>query len=140
MITEIAEFFENELKFEIPPRTPFVGRAFNATRAGIHADGLNKDEEIYSIFNTTDILGRPPIVLIDAHSGMAGIAAWINTYFMLSKEHRIDKNDPGVAKIKEWVDSEYENGRTTVIGDNELEHQVRLHLPHLLTMRESRTE
>lgn len=140
VITEIAEFFENELKFEIPPRTPFVGRAFNATRAGIHADGLNKDEEIYSIFNTTDILGRPPIVLIDAHSGMAGIAAWINTYFMLSKEHRIDKNDPGVAKIKEWVDSEYENGRTTVIGDNELEHQVRLHLPHLLTMRESRTE
>lgn len=140
VITEIAEFFENELKFEIPPRTPFVGRAFNATRAGIHADGLNKDEEIYSIFNTTDILGRPPIVLIDAHSGLAGIAAWINTYFMLSKEHRIDKNDPGVAKIKEWVDSEYENGRTTVIGDNELEHQVRLHLPHLLTMRESRTE
>ncbi len=140
VITEIAEFFENELKFEIPPRTPFVGRAFNATRAGIHADGLNKDEEIYSIFNTTDILGRPPIVLIDAHSGMAGISAWINTYFMLSDAHKIGKNDPGVAKIKEWVDSEYENGRTTVIGDNELESQVRKHLPHLLTMRESRTE
>ncbi len=140
VITEIAEYFENELKFEIPPRTPFVGRAFNATRAGIHADGLNKDEEIYSIFNTTDILGRPPMVLIDAHSGLAGIAAWINTYFLLADENKISKEDPGVAKIKAWVDSEYENGRTTVIGDNELEHQVKLHLPHLLTLRESRTD
>lgn len=140
VITEIAEYFENKLKFEIPPRTPFVGRAFNATRAGIHADGINKDEEIYSIFNTTDILGRPPIVMVDAHSGLAGIAAWINTYFMLSGEQRIEKSDFGVAKIKEWVDSEYSSGRTTVIGDNELETQVRKCLPRLLTMRESRTE
>ncbi len=140
VITEIAEYFENKLRFEIPPRTPYVGRAFNATRAGIHADGLNKDEEIYCIFNTADILGRPPIVLVDAHSGLAGISAWINTYFMLSDAHKIDKTHPGVALIKEWVDSEYEQGRTTVIGDNELEHQVRLHLPHLLTMRQSRTE
>jgi isopropylmalate/homocitrate/citramalate synthase len=48
VITEIAEYFEDELKQEIPPRTPFVGRYFNATRAGIHADGLLKDEEIYN--------------------------------------------------------------------------------------------
>lgn len=61
VITDIANYFENEQHFEIPPRTPFVGRAFNATRAGIHADGLLKNEEIYNIFNTTDILGRPPL-------------------------------------------------------------------------------
>ena len=50
-ITEIAEYFENEIGYEIPARTPFVGRNFNVTRAGIHADGLLKDEEIYNIFN-----------------------------------------------------------------------------------------
>ena len=60
VITEIAEHFENALNYEIPPRTPYVGRAFNATRAGIHADGLLKDEEIYNIFDTTEILGKPP--------------------------------------------------------------------------------
>ncbi|HHW45506.1 MAG TPA: 2-isopropylmalate synthase [Clostridiales bacterium] len=140
VITEIAEYFENELHFEIPPRTPYVGRAFNATRAGIHADGLLKDEEIYNIFNTTDILGRKPVVAVNAHSGAAGIAAWINTYFSLDDEHKVDKRDPRILKIKEWVDNEYEQGRTTVIGDNELEHQVRKYLPHLLTLRESRTE
>lgn len=140
VITEIAEYFENELHYEIPPRTPFVGRAFNATRAGIHADGLMKDEEIYNIFNTTDILGKAPIVVVDAHSGAAGIAAWINTYFMLDDAHKVDKRDPAITKIKEWVDAEYAEGRTTVIGDSELEHQVGLYLPQLLSMRQSRTE
>ena len=128
VITEIAQYFENELNYQIPPRTPFVGRAFNATKAGIHADGLLKDEEIYNIFNTTDILGRPPIVIVDKVSGLAGIAAWINTYYMLDEAHKVDKRDPRVARIKEWIDSEYENGRTTVIGDLELEHQVYLHI------------
>ncbi len=140
VITEIAEYFENKLHYQIPPRTPFVGRAFNATRAGIHADGLLKDEEIYNIFNTTDILGRPPIVVVDAHSGAAGIAAWINSYFFLDDEHKVDKRAPEIAKIKEWIDSEYAEGRTTVIGDTELEYQVKLHMPHLLMLRESRTE
>ncbi len=140
VITEIAEYFENQLDFEIPPRTPFVGRAFNATRAGIHADGLLKDEEIYNIFNTTDILGRPPIVVVDAHSGAAGIAAWINSYYMLSGEDAVDKRDPGIASIKAWVDAEYADGRTTVIGDAELEQQVKQHLRRVLTLRESRSE
>lgn len=140
VITEIAEYFSNTLNYEIPPRTPFIGRAFNSTKAGIHADGLLKDEEIYNIFNTTDILGRPPIVVVDAHSGLAGIAAWINTYFNLDESHRVEKRDPRVAKIKEWVDAEYNEGRTTVIGDSELEMQVRLHMHELLTLRESRNE
>ncbi|NLM60733.1 MAG: 2-isopropylmalate synthase [Clostridiales bacterium] len=140
VITEIADFFENELNYEIPPRTPFVGRAFNATRAGIHADGLLKDEEIYNIFDTTKILGRPPVVVVDAHSGLAGIAAWINNYFHLKGDRAIDKRDENVAKIKEWIDAEYANGRTTVIGDSELEQLVKEYFPHLFSMRQSRVE
>lgn len=57
-VTEMAEYFEEEMGIEVPPRTPFVGRWFNTTRAGIHADGLLKDEEIYNIFNTEKILNR----------------------------------------------------------------------------------
>jgi len=140
VITEIAEFFENELNYEIPPRTPFVGRAFNATRAGIHADGLLKDEEIYNIFDTTKILGRPPVVIVDKHSGLAGVAAWLNNYFKLKGERIIDKRDERVAKIKEWVDKEYENGRTTVIGDSEMEQLAKEYFPELLSLRQSRVE
>lgn len=140
VITEIAEYFENELNYEIPPRTPFVGRAFNATRAGIHADGLLKDEEIYNIFDTTKILGRPPVVVIDAHSGLAGVAAWLNSYFHLKGDMVIDKKDERVAKIKEWIDKEYENGRTTVIGDSEMEQLAKEYFPELLSLRQSRVE
>jgi len=140
VITEIADYFEKELDYEIPPRTPFVGRAFNATRAGIHADGILKDEEIYNIFDTKKILNRPIVIAVDAHSGLAGIAAWINTYFRLEGDQRIDKRDPRVAKIKEWVDKEYENGRTTVIGDDELEMVVREVMPELFKMHESRVK
>ena len=45
-ITDIAEYIERELDVVIPNNMPFVGRSFNATRAGIHADGMLKDEEI----------------------------------------------------------------------------------------------
>jgi isopropylmalate/homocitrate/citramalate synthase len=140
VITEIAEFFENELNYEIPPRTPFVGRAFNATRAGIHADGLLKDEEIYNIFDTTKILGRPPVVVVDKHSGLAGVAAWLNNYFMLKGDKAIDKRDEKVARIKAWIDSEYENGRTTALGDAEMEQLAKEYFPELLSLRQSRVE
>ncbi len=120
VITEIGEYFENELGYKIPPRTPFVGRAFNLTKAGIHADGMLKDEEIYNIFNTQKILNRPPLVALDAHSGLAGIAFWINAYFNLPEGKKIEKHDDVVLAIKEEIDKEYLAGRNTVISDEEV--------------------
>ncbi len=120
VITDIAEYFERELGYQIPPMTPFVGKHFNVTRAGIHADGLLKDEEIYNIFDTDKLLKRPVSVAVSNTSGLAGIAYWLNTYFRFTGEKKIDKKDPIVAYIKEWVDREYENGRQTVISDEEM--------------------
>lgn len=125
VITEIAEYFEHEIGYDIPDKTPFVGKDFNVTRAGVHADGLLKDEEIYNIFDTEKLLKRPPQVAIGQHSGLAGIAHWINTYFGLDKKGiSIDKNDEIVIKIKENIDREYEDGRTTMISDRELEEMI----------------
>ncbi len=120
-ITDIAEYFERELGYAIPPRTPFVGRNFNSTRAGIHADGLLKDEEIYNIFDTTKILNRPATVAVDSHSGLAGIAHWMNGFFRLKGEHAVDKKTSVIQTIKERVDALYAQGRNTVMGDEELE-------------------
>ncbi|MBC8420777.1 MAG: 2-isopropylmalate synthase [Desulfobacterales bacterium] len=64
MITRIAEYYRNVIKATIPERYPFVGTGFNMTSAGIHADGLSKDERIYNIFDTRKFLGRPPRVAI----------------------------------------------------------------------------
>jgi isopropylmalate/homocitrate/citramalate synthase len=121
VITEIAEYFENEIGYKIPPRTPFVGANFNVTRAGIHADGLMKDEEIYNIFNTEKLLNRPARVAVDVHSGAAGIAMWLNTRFRENHvDLHIEKHAPIIAAMKEKVDAQYEDGRTTSMGDEEL--------------------
>ena len=97
-----------------------MGRAFNSTRAGIHADGMLKDEEIYNIFDTAKILGRPARVTVNKTSGLAGIAFWINDYFKLPEEHRVEKSDPLVCMMKAAVDAEYEEGRNSSFGDDEL--------------------
>ncbi len=119
-ITDIADYFEREICYNIPPKTPFVGRAFNSTRAGIHADGMLKDEEIYNIFDTAAILNRPARVAVNKTSGLAGIAFWINDFYKLPDEHKVDKSDPLVVKMKEYVDAEYEDGRNNSFGDDEL--------------------
>ena len=124
VITEIADYYRNEIGYQIPPMTPFVGRNFNMTRAGIHADGLMKDEEIYNIFNTDKILKRKPTVLIGKSSGLAGIAYWINNNYNLPEEELLDKHDPLVVSMKEWIDKEYEGGRTATLSITELEEQV----------------
>ena len=74
VITELAEYYEKEIGYHIPERTPFVGKNFNVTRAGIHADGLLKNEEIYNIFDTDKLLNRPVLVAVSNTSGLAGIA------------------------------------------------------------------
>ena len=133
VITEIARYYEEEIGYQIPPMTPFVGRNFNVTRAGIHADGLNKDEEIYNIFDTKKILNRAATVAVSNTSGLAGIAFWLNEHYHLDGEDAVKKTDPLVAQMKAWVDDQYAGGRTTSIGDEELEKLVQEMAPQLYT-------
>ena len=124
VITEIADFFQHDIGYRIPPMTPFVGSAFNVTRAGVHADGLMKDEEIYTIFDTRKILNKPPTVQISKTSGLAGIAYWINQTYRLEGDDKLDKKSDIVVAMKEWVDTQYEDGRQTVMTDHELEEKL----------------
>lgn len=131
VITEIAEYFEKELDYHIPSNYPFIGSDFNATRAGVHADGLIKNEEIYNIFDTQKILNRPITIIIGDKSGVAGIAHWINNRLGLAGESQVDKRHPGIAHIYKWVVEQYESGRVTAISNEEMEMQARKHLPEL---------
>ena len=129
VITEIAEYFTHEMGYQIPPMTPFAGRNFNVTRAGIHADGLLKDEEIYTIFDTNKLLNRPAAVQISKTSGLAGIAYWINQNYGLTGDRALSKRDPLVAQLKAWVDAQYEAERQTVMSQKELEEKIALLAP-----------
>ena len=134
VITEIADFFKRDVGYEIPPMTPYVGSAFNVTRAGIHADGLMKDEEIYTIFDTKRILNKPATVQISKTSGLAGIAYWINQTYNLPDDQKLDKRDPLGVALKEWIDGLYEQERQTAMTDKELHEKLKELAPGRFTM------
>ncbi|MBN1794089.1 MAG: 2-isopropylmalate synthase [Candidatus Omnitrophica bacterium] len=133
VITEISDYYKRAIKAQVPPNYPFVGDEFNTTRAGIHADGVIKNEEIYNIFDTTKILNRKPGTIITDKSGLAGIAFWMNTFLGLKDEKRLGKHSPGIIKIHQWVDEQYQKGRTTGISTREMIEQIKLHLPEYVS-------
>jgi len=132
VITEIADYFRNEIKAEIPSNYPFVGEDFNTTRAGIHADGILKNPEIYNIFDTEKLLKRPIRTMVTDKSGFAGIARWLNENVPSIKEGKreeVTKRHPGIKHIATWVEEEYAHGRTTAISADELIVRARRYLP-----------
>ena len=131
VITDVAQYFEKELHYHIPPNYPFVGKNFNATSAGIHADGLLKNEEIYNAFDTSRILKRPVTITITDKSGKAGIVHWLNAQLALEGDKRVDKGHPGVSKINQRITEMYEAGRCTSISNEEMESLSRKYLPEL---------
>lgn len=132
VISEIGQYFESELKYCIPDNYPFVGRDFNATSAGIHADGLIKNEEIYNIFDTNLLLKRPVPIIINDKSGRAGIAYWINQNLKLEGDDKLGKAHPGVGKIYDRITQAYEQGRSTSFSNSEILALVRRYIPELL--------
>ncbi|MBN2411703.1 2-isopropylmalate synthase [candidate division KSB1 bacterium] len=130
VITELTDYFEKEIGAHIPSNYPFVGRNFNTTRAGIHAGGLRRNEEIYNIFDTTKLLNRPPRVAITDKSGTDGVALWVNSFLGLQGDEQLTVMK--VAKIQRWVMDQYDKeGRLTAISDDELEEQVKINFPEL---------
>ncbi len=126
-ITELAGYMRS-IGLPIPENYPFVGRSFNTTRAGIHADGLRRDEQIYNIFDTEKLLARPPRVAITDKSGTDGVVHWVNEFFGLKGEDRINKIK--IHKLARWVIDQYdEHDRLTAISDQELEAKVKELMP-----------
>lgn len=115
-ITELTKYANKELGFDLPTNYPLVGKDFNVTRAGIHADGLMKNEEIYNCFDTNKLLKRPVGIAITDKTGAAGIKHFIEDRY----EIEITKHDPRVIGIKDRIDAEYETERVSAISDTEM--------------------
>lgn len=131
VIAEIADYFRTEIGATIPPNYPFVGADCTTTRAGIHAEGLRRDERIYNIFDTGAILGKPCEVAITDKSGADGVTLWVNQY--LGREGKDKLSKTKVHKVARWVMDQYNvHGRITAISNEELEEQVKLHLSKYL--------
>jgi isopropylmalate/homocitrate/citramalate synthase len=119
-ITRAAAYFRDQLGTPLPANYPFAGAGFNVTSAGIHADGLLKNEEIYNIFDTARILDRPLGITVNDRSGLAGVAYWINTTLGLKGPGQVPKDDPRVLAIHREVERQYAAGRTTGFSPDEM--------------------
>jgi isopropylmalate/homocitrate/citramalate synthase len=119
-ITRAAAYFRDQLGTPLPANYPFAGAGFNVTSAGIHADGLLKNEEIYNIFDTGRLLDRPLGITVNDRSGLAGVAYWINTTLGLKGASQVRKDDPRVAAVHREVERQYAAGRTTGFSPDEM--------------------
>ena len=99
-----------------PPKYPLFGSDAYLTRAGIHADGLNKFWWMYAPFNAPLLVGRDLEVILTKDSGQAGLLFLLRRHV----DPELAKRDPRVRRVQDWVDREFDGGRTTGIGWAEL--------------------
>src|SRR5256884_1442216 len=131
-ITRAAAYFRDELGTPLPANYPFAGAGFNVTSAGIHADGLLKNEEIYNIFDTAHLLDRPLGITVNDRSGLAGVAYWINSTLGVKGDAQVRKDDPLVMAIHREVERQYAAGRTTGFSPDEMLTLAKLHFGNAL--------
>jgi len=129
VITKIAEYYERELGHLNPEFAPITGKNFAVTRAGIHADGVLKNIEMYLPFDTEKLLDVPAGVAITSYSGTSGIAFWMNAHYRLKGGHKLGKDDPRVQSLYADAMKVFDEGRTTPLTDREMEDLVQRHVP-----------
>ncbi len=108
----------------LPPKYPLYGRDAHRTRAGVHADGLNKFWWMYAPFNVPELLGRPLEVSLTKDSGLAGLIFLIRQHLGVD----LPKDDPNLLAIHEWLTAEFDGGRQTSVEWEELAPIVAQHL------------
>lgn len=118
-LNRLADLYQ-EMGEGLPNKYPLYGRDAHRTRAGVHADGLNKFWWMYAPFNVPELLGRPLEVSLTKDSGIAGL-------IFLIKQHmgmELAKDDPDLNAIQAWITAEFDNGRQTSIEWEELAPMV----------------
>lgn len=104
----------------LPPKYPLYGRDAHRTRAGVHADGLNKFWWMYAPFDVPGLLGRPLEVSLTKDSGVAGVVFLLKQHLGLD----LDKNAPLVQAAHAWLTAEFDAGRQTSVEWEELAPKI----------------
>lgn len=95
----------------VATRYPLYGRDAHRTRAGIHADGLNKFWSMYAPFDVPTLIGRPLEVSLTKDSGIAGL-------IFLIRQHtgrELTKDDPDLRRIHDELTGQFDAGRQTAV-------------------------
>ncbi|WP_034386233.1 pyruvate carboxyltransferase [Deinococcus sp. YIM 77859] len=120
VLNKLAELYER-LGQGVPAKYPLYGRDAHRTRAGIHADGLNKFWPMYAPFDVPRLLGRTLELSLTGDSGLAGL-------IFLIRQHtgtELAKTHPGLQTLHADLRAQFEAGRQTAVEWEEIEDRVR---------------
>jgi 2-phosphinomethylmalic acid synthase len=101
----------------LPATYPLYGRDAHRTRAGIHADGLNKFWWMYAPFDVPALIGRPLEVSLTRDSGVAGLVFLIRQH----TGRELAKDDPELQRIHAELTRQFDAGRQTAVEWEEIE-------------------
>lgn len=118
-LNEMVDLYRS-IGFPIPPKYPLFGSDAHRTRAGIHADGINKNWRMYAPFDVNRLIGRQLEVSLTKDSGLAGIL------FMVRQNtgEELTKDSPKIQRAYDWMMSEFSGGRVTAIEWEELREHL----------------
>lgn len=126
-LSRIPEIFE-KMGYRGVEHYPIIGRNAFRTKAGIHADGIMKNPEVYLPFDPLRVLGKPFSVAITPYAGRSAIVLWMRNHL----GHDVSKDDERVAAVyNEIVEYFDKTGRTEPLTDEETAEFVRKHFPEL---------
>jgi isopropylmalate/homocitrate/citramalate synthase len=100
----------------VADKYPLYGRDAHRTRAGIHADGLNKFWSMYAPFDVPKLIGRPLEISLSKDSGIAGL-------IFVTRQHlrrQFSKDDPEIQAAHEWMLRQFDEGRQTAVEFEEI--------------------
>ncbi|MGE0025555.1 MAG: pyruvate carboxyltransferase [Thermoleophilia bacterium] len=116
VLSDLADLYAG-LGRPVPPTYPLYGKDAHRTRAGIHADGLNKFWWMYAPFDVPRLLGRPLEVSLTRDSGLAGLVFLIRQH----TGRELPKDDPDLLRVHESLMAEWDAGRQTAAEWEEVE-------------------
>lgn len=114
-LNELAELYA-KMGETLPAKYPLYGKDAHRTRAGIHADGLNKFWWMYAPFDVPKLLGRPLEVSLTKESGLAGLIFVIKQHLGVT----LAKDDAGLLDIHKHLTGQFDKGRMTSVEWEEL--------------------
>jgi isopropylmalate/homocitrate/citramalate synthase len=115
-LNALAELYD-EMGEPVPAKYPLYGRDAHRTRAGIHADGLNKFWWMYAPFDVPQLLGRPLELSFTRDSGLAGLVFLIRQH--TGREPA--KDDPALRALHDDLVRQFDAGRQTAVEWEEVE-------------------